>query len=91
MREGVAPACLDVGKYPAMTYKLKSVLKTGDHNTPIGDLTFHGATKDVTLVGNLIGFPQDPAGNIRAGFSLKGRVTARVKQAGRDGDGGGIQ
>lgn len=67
-----------------MTYKLKSFRKTGDHDTAIGDLTPHGVIKDVTLVENLIGVTQDPAGNIRAGFRVEGRITARVKQAGRD-------
>jgi hypothetical protein len=30
---------------------------------------------------------QNPAGNIRAGFRVEGRITARVKQAGRDRQG----
>ncbi len=72
-----SPDFLDVDKHPAMTYKLKSYRKTGDHDTAIGDLTLHGVTKEVMLVGNRIGVTKDPAGNIRAGFRLEGRINRR--------------
>lgn len=72
-----SPDFLDVDKYSAMTYKLKSYRKTGDHDTAVGILTLHGVTKEVTLVGNLIGVTKDPAGNIRAGFRLEGRINRR--------------
>jgi polyisoprenoid-binding protein YceI len=68
---------LDVDKYPIMTYKLKSYKKTGDHDTAVGNLTLHGVTKEVTLVGNLIGVTKDPTGNIRAGFRLEGKINRR--------------
>jgi polyisoprenoid-binding protein YceI len=72
-----SPDFLDVDKYPTMTYKLKSYKKTGDHDTAVGNLTLHGVTKEVTLVGNLIGVTKDPTGNIRAGFKLEGRINRR--------------
>ncbi len=72
-----SPDFLDVDKYPTMTYKLKSYRKTGDHDTAVGDLTLHGVTKEVTLVGNLIGVTKDPTGNVRAGFRLEGRINRR--------------
>ncbi len=68
---------LDVDKYPTITYKLKSYRRTGNHETAVGDLTLHGVTKEVTLVGNLIGVTKDPTGNIRAGFMLEGRINRR--------------
>lgn len=72
-----SPDFLDVDKYPAVTYKLKSYRKTGDRDSAIGDLTLHGVTKEVTLVGNLIGVTKDPTGNIRAGFTLEGKINRR--------------
>jgi len=73
-----SPDFLDVDKYPAMTYNLKSYRKTGDHDTAVGNLTLHGVTKEVTLVGNLIGVTKDPTGNIRAGFRLEGKINRRA-------------
>jgi polyisoprenoid-binding protein YceI len=72
-----SPDFLDVDKYPTMTYKLKSYRKTGDHDTAVGTLTLHGVTKEVTLVGNLMGVTKDPTGNIRAGFRLEGKLNRR--------------
>ncbi|MDN5940967.1 MAG: YceI family protein [Nitrospira sp.] len=72
-----SPDFLDVDTYPTMTYKLKSYRKTGDRDTAVGTLTLHGVTKEVTLVGNLIGVTKDPMGNIRAGFRLEGRINRR--------------
>jgi polyisoprenoid-binding protein YceI len=73
-----SPDFLDVEKYPTMTYKLKSYRKTGDqYNTALGSLTLHGVTKNITLVVNLIGVTKDPMGNIRAGFTAKGKINRR--------------
>jgi polyisoprenoid-binding protein YceI len=72
-----SPDFLDVEKYPIMTYKLKSYRKTGDDATAVGDLTLHGVTKEVTVVGHLIGITKDPGGKIRAGFTAKGRINRR--------------
>lgn len=72
-----SPDFLDVERYPTMTYKLKSYRKSGEHDTAIGDLTLHGVTKPVTLVGNLIGVVKDPTGNIRAGFVAEGKINRR--------------
>ena len=72
-----SPDFLDVDKYSTMTYKLKSYRKTGDHDTAVGTLTLHGVTKEVTLVGNLMGVTKDPTGNIRAGFKLAGGINRR--------------
>ncbi len=72
-----SPDFFDVEKYPTMTFKLTSYQKTGEHYTAVGDLTLHGVTKPVTLVGNLIGVTKDPMGNIRAGFSGEGKINRR--------------
>lgn len=67
----------DVDKYPTMTYKLKSYRKTDDHFTAVGNLTLHGITKEVTLVGSLIGLTKDPTSAIRVGFTAEGKINRR--------------
>ncbi|MER3424310.1 MAG: hypothetical protein C4293_14905, partial [Nitrospiraceae bacterium] len=71
------PDFFDVEKYPTMTYKLKSYRKTGDAYTAIGDLTLHGVTKEITLVGRFNGLTKDPWGNIRAGFTAEGKINRK--------------
>lgn len=67
----------DVEKYPTMTYKMKSYKKTGDGYTALGDLTLHGVTKEITLVGSFNGVTKDPWGNTRAGFTAEGKVNRK--------------
>ena len=69
-----SPEFFDVEKYPTMTYKMKSYHKTGNSYTAVGDLTLHGVTKEITLVGNFNGVNKDPWGNTRAGFTAEGTV-----------------
>lgn len=46
----------DAAKYPEITFKSKSVKKTGDNTADItGDLTMHGVTKEVVLKAELLG------------------------------------
>src|SRR5690242_13377959 len=47
-----SPEFFDVEKYPTMTYKMKSYHKNGEGYTAVGDLTLHGVTKEIILVGN---------------------------------------
>ena len=72
-----SPDFFDVEKYPTMTYKLKHYHKTGDGYTAVGDLTLHGVTKEITLVGNFNGVNKDPWGNTRAGFTAEGKVNRK--------------
>lgn len=71
------PDFLDVDKYPTMTYKLKSYRQAGDRFTAVGNFTLHGITKEITLVGNLIGLTKDPTGAIRVGFTAEGKINRR--------------
>lgn len=72
-----SPDFLDVEKYPTMTYKLKSYRNASDGYSAVGDLTLHGVTKEITLVGHLIGVTKDPEGKIRAGLTARGRINRR--------------
>ena len=49
-------------RYPLMTFKLTNYQKVGDQYSAVGDLTLHGVTKPITLVGNMIGIVKDPTG-----------------------------
>jgi polyisoprenoid-binding protein YceI len=51
-----SPNFFDAAKYPEITFKSKSVNKTGDNTADIaGDLTMHGVTKEVVLKAELLG------------------------------------
>jgi len=71
------PDFFDAEKYPTMTYKMKSYHKSGDGYTAVGDLTLHGVTKEVTLMGNFNGVTKDPWGNTRAGFTAEGKLNRK--------------
>lgn len=67
----------DVERYPTMTFKMKSYKKTSEGYTALGDLTLHGVTKEITLVGHYNGTTKDPWGNTRAGFSAEGKLNRK--------------
>lgn len=68
---------MDVEKYPTLTFKSKSVTKDGDELQVKGDLTFHGATKEVVLkVEGPTAEGKDPWGNARIGAS----ATTKIKR-----------
>lgn len=51
-----SPNFFDSAKYPEISFKSKSVEKTGDKTANItGDLTMHGVTKEVVLKAELLG------------------------------------
>jgi polyisoprenoid-binding protein YceI len=62
---------LDVEKYPTITFKSTKVQPAGDGELAVtGDLTIHGATKQVVLkVEGPTGEGKDPWGNTRVGAS----------------------
>lgn len=67
----------DVERYPTMTFKMKSYQKTAEGYTALGDLTLHGVTKEIVLVGRYNGVSKDPWGNTRAGFSAEGKLNRK--------------
>jgi polyisoprenoid-binding protein YceI len=73
------PDFFNVEKYPTMTYKLKSYLKSGGGNeySAVGELTLLGVTKDVVLTGTFNGVAKDPWGNVRAGFTAEGKLNRK--------------
>lgn len=72
-----SPDFLDVDRYPTMTYTMKSYQRKGEQYSAIGDLTLHGVTKPVTLVGTMSRAVKDPMGAVRVGFVAEGTFNRR--------------
>ncbi len=62
----------DVEKYPSITFTSSSFDATT--SKVAGDLTIKGITKPVTLDVEFSGTGKDPWGNVKAGFSLTGKI-----------------
>lgn len=68
----------DVEKYPEMTFKSTKAEKTGENTLKLtGNLTMLGVTKPVTLDVETAGVANDPWGNVRSGFSAKGKLNRK--------------
>ncbi len=65
---------LDVEKYPTLTFKLKSVERTGDDFNVRGDLTIKDHTEEVALDYEHNGVVVDPYGNTKVGGTLTGTI-----------------
>lgn len=65
-----APDFFDVKKYPNITFKLTKV----EEDKAYGDITIKDVTKNIVLDFEAGGVIKDPWGNIRAGFSLEGKI-----------------
>jgi len=61
----------DVAKYPAITFKSKSVKQTGaDSGDILGDLTMHGVTKEITLHVKFLGKGKGMGGKAISGWQV---------------------
>jgi polyisoprenoid-binding protein YceI len=71
-----SPNFLDVAKYPTITFHSKQTKVSGDGMLQItGDLTIHGATKEVVLdVQGPSATIKDPSGNQRIGASASTKI-----------------
>ena len=68
-------------KYPEITFKSKSIKKTGKDTYDVaGTLTMRGVSKEVTLPVTWLGSVKDPWGNEKAGFETS--VTLNRKDYG---------
>ena len=67
---------LDVDKYPTIAFKSKKIESSGESEWKItGDLTIHGATKEVVLkVEGPTAEVKDPYGNLRMGASASTKI-----------------
>jgi polyisoprenoid-binding protein YceI len=69
-----SPDFFDAKAFPAITFESTSISHEENDYVVVGNLTIRGVTKKVTLKGELIGVVKDPWGNVRAGFTAKGRI-----------------
>lgn len=67
----------DVEKYPTVSFVSPGYQKAGDDYTLTGDLTMHGITKPVSLAVEFGGVAKDPWGNVKAGFTLSGKINRK--------------
>jgi polyisoprenoid-binding protein YceI len=68
----------EVDKYPHLTFKSSSMKKTGsDEYELTGDLSIKDVTRPITLKAESGGINKDPWGNMKAGFSLTGKLNRK--------------
>jgi polyisoprenoid-binding protein YceI len=73
-----SPDFFDVAKYPEITFKSKSVKKTGDGKFDVtGDFALHGVTKTVVLKVELLGKGAGPQGVTVSGWE----ATTSIKRS----------
>jgi len=76
------PEFFDAATYPVITFKTKSVEKSGDLTILVADFTMRGVTRELRLPVKLSGPIKDPQGNIRIG--LEARTNLNRKDYGID-------
>lgn len=68
----------DAEKYPKITFSGNGMKDLGDEMYELtGDLTIKEVTKSVTLSIEFGGIMTDPWGNVKAGFSLSGKINRK--------------
>ena len=73
-----SPDFFDAEKYPTITFKSTSFKKADEKTYKLaGQLTMHGVTKPVTFDVKYNGTAKDPYGNIKAGFTLDGKINRK--------------
>jgi len=68
---------LDVARYPSMAYRSTAVRVVGDRFIIDGDLTLHGVTRPVQLIGNLHGIRPNGKGGTVAGLGATADLNRR--------------
>jgi len=73
------PDFFDVAKYPTITFVSKKVIKAdADRLRVIGDLSIHGATREITVeVEGPTPEVKDPGGNFRRGATATAKINRR--------------
>lgn len=67
----------DVEKNPEITFKSTSFKQAGESYILKGDLTIRGVTKPISLDVEFNGMQKDPWGQIKAGFSVSGKINRK--------------
>lgn len=68
----------DVQNHPTITFETRELRKVDDDEYELtGNLTIRGITKPVILKAEYGGLAKDPWGNIKAGFSISGKLNRK--------------
>lgn len=68
----------DAEKYPEIIFRSTRMERNSDGTYMLtGNLTLHGISKPVTLQVEYGGSTKDPWGNIRAGFTVRGKINRK--------------
>jgi polyisoprenoid-binding protein YceI len=68
----------DAENHPELTFKATKMEKASSDNYHLhGDLTIRGVTKPITLNAEFGGIGKDPWGNIKAGFTVTGKINRK--------------
>lgn len=67
-----------VEEHPEIVFDAKEVQEVSDQNfTVIGELSIRGVTKEVELTGEVLGFAQDPWGNMRIALEAETKINRK--------------
>ncbi|MBL7935130.1 MAG: polyisoprenoid-binding protein [Bacteroidia bacterium] len=73
-----SPDFFDTAKYPNITFEGTKFEKASDEEYALhGNLTIRDITKPVSLKVDFGGIAKDPYGNIKAGFTLDGKINRK--------------
>lgn len=73
-----SPDFFDAEKFPNVKFESASMIKKSDDEFTLnGNLTIKDITKPVSLNVNFGGIGKDPYGNIKAGFSIEGKINRK--------------
>jgi polyisoprenoid-binding protein YceI len=74
----LGPDFFDAARFPKLNFVATSFKKLDEGDFEItGDLTLHGQTKTVILAAEFGGLMKDPWGNIKAAFSVSGKINRK--------------
>jgi polyisoprenoid-binding protein YceI len=73
-----SPDFFDAATYPTLSFKSSKLEKSSEEEYTLhGDLTIRDVTKPVSLAVDFGGIATDPYGNVKAGFSLNGKINRK--------------
>ena len=74
----LSPDFFDASQFPKINFSATSLSKKNEADFELnGDLTLHGVTKPVNLTAEFGGLMKDPWGNIKAAFSISGKINRK--------------
>lgn len=73
-----SPDFFDAEKFAELKFKASKIEKTGDEHFKLtGDLSIKDVTKSISLDVEYGGIQKDPWGNIKAGFTISGKINRK--------------